>query len=67
MAAMSAPLEVVQCEFGCAATLRRLDDLREPSIVNKPVGIDYALLAAIGLAWGSQFVFNELAIESFHP
>jgi drug/metabolite transporter (DMT)-like permease len=35
--------------------------------MSKPVGIDYALLVGIGLTWGSQFVFNELAIESLSP
>ena len=35
--------------------------------MNKPVALDYALLAGIGLIWGSQFVFNELAIRSFPP
>lgn len=35
--------------------------------MNKPVALDYALLAGIGIIWGSQFVFNELAIRSFPP
>lgn len=35
--------------------------------MNRPVGLDYALLAGIGLIWGSQFVFNKLAIHSIPP
>ena len=35
--------------------------------MHKPVAIDYALLVGIGLIWGSQFVLNELAIESYPP
>jgi hypothetical protein len=33
--------------------------------MNRPVALDYALLAGIGVIWGSQFVFNELAIRDF--
>lgn len=32
-----------------------------------PRPIDYALLTGIGLSWGSQFVFNRLAIDSMPP
>jgi drug/metabolite transporter (DMT)-like permease len=35
--------------------------------MTKPVTRDYVLLAGIGLAWGSQFLFNEFAIESISP
>ena len=35
--------------------------------MNKPVALDYVLLVGIGLIWGSQFVFNELAIRAFPP
>jgi drug/metabolite transporter (DMT)-like permease len=35
--------------------------------MNRPVALDYALLAGIGIVWGSQFVFNELAIRDFPP
>ena len=35
--------------------------------MNKPQALDYSLLAVIGLIWGSQFIFNAVAIESFEP
>lgn len=35
--------------------------------MKRPGALDYALLAGIAVIWGSQFVFNELAIHSFPP
>lgn len=35
--------------------------------MTKPAPRDYVVLACIGLAWGSQFLFNEFAIESMTP
>ncbi|WP_170351253.1 MULTISPECIES: DMT family transporter [Ruegeria] len=35
--------------------------------MNRPVALDYLLLVGISLIWGSQFVLNELAIQSFSP
>ncbi|MFA3920226.1 DMT family transporter [Ruegeria hyattellae] len=35
--------------------------------MNRPVQLDYLLLVGISLIWGSQFVLNELAIQSFSP
>lgn len=35
--------------------------------MSKPTGLDYALLAAVGVFWGSQFALNEVAIADFSP
>jgi drug/metabolite transporter (DMT)-like permease len=35
--------------------------------MRNPKALDYLLLVAVGFVWGSQFVFNELAIRSYAP
>ena len=37
------------------------------SAPGRPAPLDYALLAFIGVAWGSSFLFIELALRSFAP
>jgi drug/metabolite transporter (DMT)-like permease len=43
------------------------DDRIGSAWMKKPSLTDYVLLVGIGLIWGSQFVLNELAIESIPP